>query len=116
MPQNKRSALTALLAASKASCGQTKASVSWTECLNLDSGDLSHKVHLIWTLVAELDAGRCNTFGAHQLSSLLENLAPLKNRVLLDNVGQHFIQRLLSYGKRILLTAEFAKSCADAYF
>lgn len=103
MSETKRSALQALLAASRATVHQIKPSVTWNECLSLDTSDLSHKVHLLWTLVAELDAGRCKTIGAHQLGNLLENLAPLKNRSLLDNIGQHFIQRLLSYGKETFL-------------
>lgn len=98
MPEAKRSALKALLAASRAPVTQTKPSLAWSECLNLETGDLSQKIHLLWTLVSELDAGRCKTIGAHQLGNLLEKLAPLQHRVLLDNVGQHFIQRLTSYG------------------
>lgn len=100
MSGTKRSALVALLAASRAPATQTKPSVAWDECLDLESGDLNHKVHLLWTLVAELDAGRCKTIGAHQLGNLLEKLAPLQYRVLLDSIGQHFIKRLTSYGTR----------------
>ena len=98
MPEAKRSALKALLDASRATVTQAKPSVVWSECLDLETGDLSQKTHLLWTLVSELDAGRCKTIGAHQLGNLLETLAPLQHRVLLDNVGQHFIQRLTSYG------------------
>lgn len=110
MPETKRSALKALLAASRATVNQVKPSVTWNECLNLETCDLSDKVHLLWTLVAELDAGRCKTIGAHQLGTLLENLAPLHHRVLLDNVGQHFLQRLLSYGKRVSAACKLFRS------
>ena len=102
MSEYKRSALVALLAAARAPATQLKPSVAWNECLDLDTGDLTQKVHLLWTLVAELDAGRCKTIGAHQLGNLLEKLAPLQHRVLLDSIGQHFIQRLTSYGTKDL--------------
>ena len=72
--------------------------INWTDCISLESSKLAHKVHLLWILCAELEAGRCKTIGAHQLSSLLENLAPLSHPALLDDIGKHFIQRLLSYG------------------
>lgn len=98
MPEAKRSPLKALLAASRTSSTQAKPSTAWSECLDLETGDISHRIHLLWTLVSELDAGRCKTIGAHQLGNLLEKLAPLQHRVLLDKVGQHFIQRLTSYG------------------
>lgn len=100
MSETKRSALIALLAASRAPATQKKPSVAWNECLDVDTIDLNHKVHLLWTLVAELDAGRCKTIGAHQLGNLLEKLALLQHRVLLDSIGQHFIQRLASYGTK----------------
>ena len=99
MSETKRSALIALLSASRAPATQTKPSVAWSECLDLETGDLNHRV--LWTLVAELDAGRCKTIGAHQLGNLLEKLAPLQHRVLLDSIGQHFIQRLTSYGMKL---------------
>ncbi len=76
-----------------------KALVNWTDCLNLETSKLAQKVNVLWILCAELEAGRCKTIGAHQLSNLLENLAPLKQCALLDDVGKHFIRRLLSYGK-----------------
>lgn len=101
MPEAKRSPLKALLAASRAAPAQATPSIAWNEFWNLETADLSHKVHLLWILVSELDAGRCKTIGAHQLGNLLENLAPLQHLELLDNVGQHFIQRLTSYGTRL---------------
>ena len=82
-----------------ASRGLVKPTSDWTDCLKLETSGLQQNLQLMWTLVAELDAGRCKNIGAHQLSNLLENLAPLQHRALLDNVGKHFIQRLLSYGK-----------------
>lgn len=72
--------------------------MSWNDCLSLDTEGLSQKLSSLWMLVSELDAGRCRTVGAHQLSALLENLEALQNRALLDNLGCHFVQRLLSYG------------------
>lgn len=96
-PVSKRSAHS-LGNASRPLAGRGKPTFTWTDCLSLETSELSHNVELLWTLVAELDAGRCKTTGAHQISNLLENLAPLKHRALLDNVGSHFVQRLLSYG------------------
>lgn len=97
---SKRSARKSLQSAPGPAAGRGKPDVSWIECLNLETSELSHKVELLWALVSELDAGRCKTIGAHQLSSLLESLAPLKHCALLDNLGKHFIHRLLSYGMR----------------
>lgn len=72
---------------------------NWGDCLSLHTAELSKQITSLWVLVFELDSGRCRTIGAHQLSTLLENLAPLGHRTLLDNVGCHFVERLLSYGR-----------------
>jgi len=97
---SKRSTLAHSAASKLPAVSRGKALVNWTDCLNLETSKLAHKVDLLWILCAELEAGRCKTIGAHQLSSLLENLAPLKHCALLDDVGKHFIRRLLSYGMR----------------
>ncbi|DBA74746.1 TPA: hypothetical protein ACH3X2_009406 [Trebouxia sp. C0005] len=95
---SKRSTLAQSAVSSWPAASRGKALVNWTDCLNLETSKLAHKVNLLWILCAELEAGRCKTIGAHQLSNLLENLAPLKHCALLDDVGKHFIRRLLSYG------------------
>ena len=95
---SKRSTLAQSAASNWPAVSRSKALVNWTDCLNLETSKLAHKVSLLWILCAELEAGRCKTIGAHQLSNLLENLAPLKQCALLDDVGKHFIRRLLSYG------------------
>ena len=71
---------------------------SWAACLSLDTKELSHKHQLLWGLIAELDTAKCPTVGAHQLSNVLENLAPLNQQALLDGIGAHFIRRLRAYG------------------
>ncbi len=96
---SKRSTLAHSAASSWPAVSRGKALVNWNDCLNLETSKLAHKVNVLWILCAELEAGRCKTIGAHQLSNLLENLAPLKQCALLDDVGKHFIRRLLSYGK-----------------
>lgn len=70
----------------------------WAACLSMDTENLSQNYQLLWSLVAELDKGQGSAVGAHQLSNVLENLAPLNQRALLDSVGAHFIRRLRSYG------------------
>lgn len=75
-----------------------KTQTTWTECLSMDTKQLSQHYHLLWVLVAELDNGRCPAVGAHQLSNVLESLAPLNQTALLDSIGTHFIKRLRSYG------------------
>ena len=75
-----------------------KAQTTWNECLSLNTKQLAQHYHLLWVLVAELDTGRCPAVGAHQLSNVLEALAPLNQTALLDSVGTHFIKRLRSYG------------------
>lgn len=75
-----------------------KGEAPWVACLSADTKGLSNKHQRLWSLVAELDKGRGSAVGAHQLSNVLESLAPLNQRALLDAVGVHFIGRLRSYG------------------